>query len=142
MKIISVSIVCILLFGCIDNHNKNQAIDISIEKEIRERIVKIKTIAKQNDTVFVDPDEVDKKIRDLILISKDIENLRASVNLANQYFIELSRRFGLNVDDFQKINGGMHVDDIASALKQNEMIFLNHILLKTGVEAVPMHTAR
>lgn len=142
MKIISVSIVFILLFGCIDNHNKNQAIDISIEKEIRERIVKIKTIAKQNDTVFVDPDEVDKKIRDLILISKDIENLRASVNLANQYFIELSRRFGLNVDDFQKINGGMHVDDIASALKQNEMIFLNHILLKTGVETVPMHTAR
>jgi hypothetical protein len=142
MKIISVSIVCILLFGCIDNHNKNQAIDISIEKEIKERIVKIKTIAKQNDTVFVDPDEVDKKIGDLILISKDIENLKACANLSNQYFIELSRRFGLNIDDFQKINTGMHVDDIASTLKQNEMIFLNHILLKTGVEAVPMHTAR
>jgi hypothetical protein len=142
MKIMSVSIVCILLFGCIDNHNKNQAIDISIEKEIRERIVKIKTIAKQNDTVFVDPDEVDNKIRDLILISKDIENLSASVNLANQYFIELSRRFGINIIDFQKINASMHVDDIASTLKQNEMIFLNHILLKTGTEAVPMHTAR
>jgi hypothetical protein len=142
MKIFNVTVVCTFLLGCVDNHNKNQAIDISVEKEIRERIVKIKSFAKQNDTVFVDPDDVDKKIRDLILISKDIENLKAYVNLSNQYFIELARRFGLNNADFQKVNTGMHIDDIASTLKQNEMIFLNHILLKTGVEAVPMHTAR
>ena len=142
MRFLFKLILFLPLLSCVDNSNKNQAIDLNIEKEIQERILKIKTLAKQNDTVFVDPDEVDKKVRDLILISKDIENLRASVNLSNQYFTDISNRFHLNVGDFEKLNTGMHVDDIASALKQNEMIFFNHILLKTSIDAVPMHSAR
>lgn len=139
MKSLCIILISLAVLSCIDNSNKNQAIDQNIDKEITERIIKIKELAKQNDTVFVNPDEVDKKIRDLILISKDIENLGASVNLSNQYFKELSGSFGINIADFEKINKGMHVNDIASALKQNEMIFFNHILLKSGNGTVPMH---
>lgn len=128
--------------SCVDNSNKNQAIDSSVEKEISERITKIKALSLQNDTVFVDPDKVDKRIRELILLSKDIENLNACANLSNQYFLELSKTHGINVTEFQKLNTGMHINDMATALKQNEMLFFNHILLKTGIEAIPIHSAR
>ncbi len=136
-------VVCgFLFFSCVDNSNKNQAMDQNVEKEIRDRIVRIKEYAQKNDTVFIDPDEVDKKVRDMILLSKDVENLGASVNLSNQYFNGLCIRFNLNSTDFEKLNTGMHVNDIASVLKRNEMIFFNHILLKSGTDAIPMHTAQ
>ncbi len=143
MKRLLIFVICgLFLFACVDNSNKNQAMDQNVEKEIRHRIVRIKEYAQKNDTVFIDPEEVDRKVRDMILLSKDIENLRASVNLSNEYFKGLCERFNLNGSDFEKLNTGMHVNDIASVLKRNEMIFFNHILLKSGTDAIPMHAAQ
>ena len=132
----------IIAVSCVDNQNKNQAMDLNVDKEVRDRIGMIKNYANKNDTVFIDPEEVDKKVRDMILLSKDIENLSASVNLSNQYFKDRCSRFQLNYDEFEHLNTGMHVNDIASVLKRNELLFLNYILLKNGSDAVPMRTAK
>ena len=132
----------IIAVSCVDNQNKNQAMDLNVDKEVRDRIGMIKNYANKNDTVFIDPEEVDKKVQDMILLSKDIENLSASVNLSNQYFKDLCSRFQLNYEEFEHLNTGMHVNDIASVLKRNELLFLNYILLKNGSDAVPMRTAK
>lgn len=131
-----------LMLSCVDNSNKNQAMDLNIEQEIQDRIKKINMYAELNDTSFIIPETVDKKVRELILLSKDIENLSASVNMSNDYFKSLAKQYNIDVAGFDMLDTGMHVNDIASALKQNEMIFFNHILLKTGSDAIPMNTAR
>src|SRR4051812_921431 len=40
--------------------------------------------------------EIDKKVNQVILISKDIENLQASVTLGNRCFKDLALEFGLD----------------------------------------------
>lgn len=130
------------IMSCVDNSNKNQAMDLNIEQEIQDRIKKINMYAELNDTSFIIPETVDKKVRELILLSKDVENLSASVNMSNDYFKNLAKQYNIDVASFDMLDTGMHVNDIASALKQNEMIFFNHILLKTGSDAIPMNTAR
>ena len=133
--------VCAVI-SCVDNSNKNQAVDINLDREIQERIVRIESYAKKNDTVFIYPRSVDQEVKNLVLLSKDIENLQAVVGKGNAYFLSLSKEFHLNNSDFEQLSTGMHVNDISTALKQNEMIFFNHILLKYGNEAVPMHAAQ
>ena len=115
---------------------------MNLDREIAERIQRIESYAKMNDTVFTYPKSIDEEVKKVILMSKDIENLQAAVNRGNAYFLSLAKEFKLNIADFEQLNTGMHVDDIGSALKQNEMIFFNHILLKSGSEAVPMHAAQ
>jgi len=126
----------------VDNSNKNQAVDFNLDEEIKERIVRIEAYAKINDTAFIYPKSVDQEVKNLILLSKEIENLQACVGKANAYFLSLSKEFHLNVSDFERLNTGMHINDITTALKQNEMIFFNHILLKSGSDAIPLHSAR
>lgn len=140
------SLLPFLLLGCLactDNSNKNQAMDQYVNKEIRDRIARIKSMNASMDTVLIDADAVEKKIGELILLSKDIENPGASVKLSNDYLDQLIKTYHLNQSDFKKIHAGMHVDDIASVLKQDEMALFNHILLQTGQDgAVPLHAAQ
>jgi hypothetical protein len=139
---IAVFFVLFFLLSCENNSNKNQAVDMNLDREIAERIQRIESYAKMNDTVFTYPKSIDEEVKKVILMSKDIENLQAAVNRGNAYFLSLAKEFKLNIADFEQLNTGMHVDDIGSALKQNEMIFFNHILLKSGTAAVPMHAAQ
>ncbi len=116
--------------------------DHYVEKEIRDRIERIKALNKAGDTVIIDPEAVQKKINDLLLLSKDVENLGACVAMSSQYFEALTKQYRLNPSDLKRIEAGMHINDIASALKQNEMVLFNHVLLQTGANAVPLHAAQ
>jgi hypothetical protein len=116
--------------------------DNYVDKEIRDRVKTINDLNKDRDTLIIDPAAVQKKVEDLILVSKDVENLSASVNMGNTYFAEMAKRYHLNSSDIKQLNTGMHVNDIASALKQNEMALFNHVLLQVNKDAVPLHSAQ
>jgi hypothetical protein len=134
--------ICLVLLGCTDNSNKNQSMDSYVDKEIRDRVKTINDLNKGRDTLIIDPVAVRKKVDELILVSKDIENLSASVTMGNAYFAEMTKRYHLNSSDIKQLNTGMHVNDIASALKQNEMVLFNHVLLQVNKDAVPLHSAQ
>lgn len=116
--------------------------DNYVEKEIRDRVKSIQQLNQEKDTVIIDPVAVEKKVAELILLSKDIENLSAAVSLANAYFDEKIRLHRMNASDIKILNTAMHADDMASALKQNEMVLFNHVLLKVSNNAVPLHAAQ
>ena len=97
---------------------------------------------KDNDTVIINPLEIDKRINELVLLSKDIENLSASVNLSNQYFQEMAGRYKIDERQFKKLNTGMHVNDISSTIKQNEMVLFNEVILSSGFKDILLHTAK
>lgn len=134
--------ICLILLGCTDNSNKNQSMDNYVDKEIRDRVKTISELNKGRDTLLIDPVAVQKKVDELVLLSKDIENLGASVTIGNTYFAEMTRRYRLNTSDITQLHTGMHANDIASALKQNEMVLFNHVLLSENKDAVPLHSAQ
>ena len=134
--------VFLLVFACTDNSNKNQSMDNYVDKEIRDRVKSIEELNRQKDTVIIDPVAVEHKVGELILLSKDIENLSAAVGLGNAYFDEMAKRYHLNASDIKQLEKGMHINDMASALKQNEMALFNHVLLRVNKNAVPLHTAQ
>jgi hypothetical protein len=85
---------------------------------------------------------IDKEVDNLILISKDIENLSASINRANSFFDALTAEFRLQIKDFTKLNTGMHVDEIELVLKQNELNLFNQIIFKITGAKNTMYTAQ
>ncbi len=74
------------------------------------------------------PAELAKKTGELILISKDVENLRASVRLSNTYFEEIWDKAGLRKDEMMLLTTDMHTDEIQVRIHQNQLTLLNRLI--------------
>jgi len=142
MKAFLILATIIVLCSCSGRENKNRKIDGSFNKEIGERIKILNKDSIQTDPLKIDPNEIDSVVNTLILLSKDIENISASINKSNNYFDTLASQHGFSPYEFIKVKNGMHVDDIATTLKQNELIFFNKILLKNNKSDLLLHSAQ
>ncbi len=142
MKVFLILATIIVLCSCSGSENKNRKIDGSFNKEIGERIKILNKDSIQTDPLKIDPNEIDSAVNTLILLSKDIENISASINKSNNYFDTLASQHGFSPYEFIKVKNGMHVDDIATTLKQNELIFFNKILLKNNKSDLLLHSAQ
>ncbi len=141
MKNILLFFSTVLVFACGSSGNKNSKIDGPVYKEIAARIKLLNQDSVQLDSLHFNPNEIDSNVNALILLSKDIENISASVNRSNSYFDGLAAKYKLSSYDFLKLKNGMHVDDIATTLKQNELSFFNIMLLKNNKSDLLLHTA-
>jgi hypothetical protein len=110
--------------------------------EIKNRMETIKKLKPAGDSTMINIAGIDKEINNIILLSKDIENIQASVSKANTFFLALATTYKINDSDFTKINTAMHVDEISSVLKQNELSFLNQVIFKLNPKASPLYTAQ
>ena len=142
MKVFLILATIIVLCSCSGSENKNRKIDGSFNKEIGERIKILNKDSIQTDPLKIDPNEIDSAVNTLILLSKDIENISASINKSNNYFDTLASQHGFSPYEFIKVKNGMHIDDIATTLKQNELIFFNKILLKNNKSDLLLHSAQ
>jgi hypothetical protein len=114
--------------------------DLYFNQEIRNRIAIVEKLGV--DSILSTAKTMDKEINNIILLSKDVENLGASVYLGNACFKKLAKQEGFNNSDFTELTTGMHVNDIATVLKQNELNFLNQLLLKNNPSGLPLFTAQ
>ena len=104
-------------------------------------MAKIKEI-KLADSLQLDVMEVHTEVDRFLLLSKDIENLDASINLSRKYFDELAVKFNFKRTDFTDITKTMTLEEIANALKGNELNLYNQVLFKyKGAEEL-MFTAQ
>ena len=53
----------------------------------------------------------------------------------------MSSKHVLNHSDFIVLRTDMHLDEIASNLKQNELNLLNQLIFKSGKTGLPLYTA-
>lgn len=112
-----------------------------LEQLIKDRIQILNALPADSIPEKPDVSGLDKRVNELILISRDVENLQASVNLANDFFADLAERYKLSSADFTRLNSGMHVNEIESVMKQNELSFLNQYILRFSSQPLPLHTA-
>lgn len=129
-RVLLISGSVFLLLSACRNEDPNKGIRAHFEKEIKNRCEQLSKLEVTNDSLKVNCQALNEEINNIILLSRDIENLGAAVSRANGYFLNLSHTYGLNYSDFTELNTGMHVNDIAAILKQNELNFLNQLLLK------------
>jgi hypothetical protein len=117
----------VLLFSCIDRDRK-EASATYFDKEIASRMKAI-TDLKLSDSI-VDVVEVNEEVDRLVLMSKDVENLQAAINLSKKFFDELAEKNRINRSDFIDLNDEMSLEETATALKGNELNFFNQILFR------------
>jgi hypothetical protein len=128
--------------ACNYSENKNKKVNITINKEIESKLKLLNTSGIQTDSLKANAKQIDSNINSLILLSKDIENMSAVVFKANQYFNTLSQTYKLNSNQFITIKTGMHVDDVTTILKENELKFFNLILIKNNRSDLLLNTAK
>jgi len=106
--------------------------------EIRNRRQMIDQLQRQNDSLKINTAAIDEEINNYILLSKDIENLSAAVNKANAYFLNMANSYDINYSDFTKLSTDMHLNVMATVLKQNELNLLNQLIFKMNRnQAIP-----
>lgn len=140
MKIILLSLILLFANSCRNAVKKTEA-DVWLNKEIKNRIEVLNGIPQTKNMIFINPNEIDQEINNILLMSKDIENIQASVNRANKYFEGICSKHALNHSDFIVLRTDMHLDEIATDLKQNELNLFNQLIFKTGETGLPMYTA-
>ena len=128
--------------ACNYSENKNKKVNITINKEIESKLKLLNTSGIQTDSLKANAKQIDSNINSLILLSKDIENMSAVVFKANQYFNTLSQTYKLNSNQFITIKTGMHVDDVTTILKENELKFFDLILIKNNRSDLLLNTAK
>jgi hypothetical protein len=126
MKYFLIIFACIL-FSCTDRERKEES-EAYFNKEISSRMSTISDL-KLADSI-VDVIEVNKEVDRLLLMSKDVENIHASINLSRKFFDELAVKNRLNRSDFVDITNEMSLEEIATALKGNELNFFNQVLFR------------
>jgi regulatory protein YycH of two-component signal transduction system YycFG len=133
-------ILLIVLIGFAGCKNKDHSKDSEsyFKTEIAGRIEKI----DQLDSNYIDPHQIDSEINKFILLSKDIENLSASINRSTHFFDTLSVKYQLNRADFTNIDKSMTLDQMAMVLKGNELNLFNQILFKNNKGESLMYTAQ
>jgi hypothetical protein len=112
--------------ACNYSENKNKKVNITINKEIESKLKLLNTSGIQTDALKANAKQIDSNVNCLILLSKDIENISAAINKSNQYYKKLSETYKINNNQFKKIKVGMHVDDIETILRENELNFFRH----------------
>ena len=130
----------LLLTGC-GRKTTDNSTEHYLTASIQTRSEAISELVRRGDTLLPDLQSIEKKVQDLILMSKDIENLPASINLSDAYFARMARTWQLDSALFQKLNFNMQVDEITLVLRQNQLVLLEQMLLKRDTGEVPLFTA-
>lgn len=142
MRIASIIILAISFFGC-RNSNQDRDMNAYFDSEIKNRQKLLDKLSVQNnDSLHINTSAIHEEISGYILLSKDIENLSAAVNKSNAYFLNMANSYGINYSDFTKLNTGMHINEMALVLKQNELNLLNQLIFKSNHSHNQVYTAQ
>lgn len=123
------------------NQDNEEASERYFKTEIEGRIRKINELVAK-DSLDIDPKAIDEEINKLVLLSKDVENIVASINKSKQFFDSIAVKLQINRRDFINIDKTMTLEEIATALKSNELNLFNQVLFKYNKGESLMYTAQ
>jgi hypothetical protein len=136
--VISSFLIC-LASGC--RHNNGKELENYLSGEITHRL-NILAQTPVKDSVREIAQEIDVRIKELILLSKDIENKQAPVNLSAMYFSSLAPRLKMPENEFIPVSATMNMKETSTALLQNELTALNRLSFMNNVSDITPGAAR
>ena len=136
------SFILILGVSCENAKGKDYTTEEAVlKREINARLKELDSLSEKLKQNGIDPQKIHKDIEQLLLVSKDSENLQASVNMSNNYFNTLSEEHLFNKSMLVHFSSEMNGKDISLALKQNELFILNQIALEKLDQKVELKSA-
>ncbi len=139
------SILFIVLSGLIvascNNSEKNTAVIQSFDKEIENRRAILNRLNMYDDSLAIISQAIHKEVQNLILLSKDVENLPACVNKGNQFFSKMAERYTLSPAHYTVLKHYMFPYELEVALKQNELAVYNQIIFNNGASEIQLFSA-
>ncbi len=124
------------------NQNPNKDLDKFLDGEISDRLQMLRQDSVETNELAFDFTAFNRQIQLFILMIKDIENLKANSKLANAYFEEKIEQLNVAEISYNAIHTDMTLENIATQLKQNELVFLNACVLKSGRHNLPLNTVQ
>ena len=132
----------VLFFNCKHSLNTNVANSEYLEQQLTKRLDVIAQSTLQANSTLPDIKKITAEIDKLILLSKDVENLKASLNQSNSFFENTAKNYNIESSDFEKLYEGMPLEDITTVIKKNELNLLNKIIFKYYNTSGGMFTAQ
>ncbi len=130
------------LFGaCTSNNEQAIAGEGMLSKEIQLRLGELQTLKDTLLLLNIAPEAIHARFEELLLLSKDRENLQASVNLSNKYLNDLCAKHRFNSSALTQLNLDMTSTEISYLLKQNELNILNQVILQKMNRSVNLESA-
>lgn len=139
MKVFYTPLLC-LFFAC--GNPDEKIADEYVDKDILNRLEIINAGAEYKDTPAVNTEKITAEVNNLILLSKDVENIRASINQSNSYFKNTATYYHIENSGFNELKVGMRIAEITNNIKLNELNLLNRIILKRSKTGPPLFTAQ
>lgn len=131
----------VLLFSCRQpNNNNNKLENEHLDKQILKRIDVI-SASEKADSIMPALYDINREVGQLILLSKDVENIGASINKSNAYFVTAAKQYDLDSAGFMKLEKSIPLNDVETTIKKNELNLLNQIILRNKIPT-PMLTAQ
>lgn len=135
-------VLALFLLACEQPTQTHEADEAMLNQEIQSRLTELEPHTAYLHALGLEPQAIHKRFQDILLMTKDIENLKASVNIGNAYTTELCEKQGFNPSSILKLNTQQSLSELAAVLKQNELTILNYILLQKLDGTVPLHSAK
>lgn len=135
-----VSCILIVVNACQNKSEHTQTMKY-LSDQITERTYVLNQLIINGDSMNSTLTELDKNISKFILVSKDIENLNASIRLSNTYFKEQALKYQLNYNDFEIPSGNFSLDELEIMMKQNQLNLLNQLIFKYSKDSNLIYTA-
>jgi hypothetical protein len=132
MKTILQFTLLFFLFACkYEAHDPNRELNEDLDRQLAKRYEVITT-----DSSLKELQTVKEETARFILLSKDVENIKASINKANVYFVELARQYEVDSSDLIVMGKDTPLDEIVTNIKKNELNILTKIILKKSKNGV------
>lgn len=141
MKLSVLALFYFLFASCASPEQPQHAGEAMLSKEIQLRLNELQGLKDSLMVKGIEPEAIHTRFGDLLLMSKDHENLQAAVNLSNQYLNELCSKHQFNASALNELNTGMSLSEISYLLKQNELNILNQVMLQKLNRSVSLESA-
>jgi hypothetical protein len=129
-------------FSCGETEKTFVAEENRLIKEIQQRLEELRPLKDSLSSIGIEPEAIHTRFQELLLMSKDIENPRAFINISNQYISDLCAKHEFNPSALQTLSTNFSLAEISFHLKQNELNILNQILLQKLNRIVNLETAK
>lgn len=129
------------LFSCREASKQFDQEELMLNREIQVRLKELEPFQDTLQAMGLEPESIHKRFQDFLLMSKDVENLQASVNLSNRYLNDLCAEHRLNSSSFHILKTNLSLSEISYFLKQNELNVLNQLVFQKLNRKVNLHTA-
>jgi hypothetical protein len=104
-----------------------------LNTEIAGRISSVES-SQIHDSIRARVAKIHKRVGELLLLSRDIENIKSNAALTDAYFKSLAHVHGIPGNELLRTNPLLSLHEIELILKQNELTVLNHIVLGAGIK--------